>query len=161
MSKTFSIIFIFIILIAGGVGVWFWRNPKVPEVVEQKVPSKPSTFVVSDFKNYEGNTLPSQFPKNFPNPALAGEVVLSNSMTLNQGLPITQSIYRFNTKIPTEDILKLYKDYFAKNKWVISSTNTNPNSIQARKDLESIGVSVAGSLVTLSISSIDAELTPN
>jgi len=66
MSKSFIIIIIVVLVLAGG-GVWVWQNSKIPVVVEDNTPEVKMT-AVSDFKNYEGKTLPDQFPKDFPNP---------------------------------------------------------------------------------------------
>ena len=168
MSKKLSLLVLSLIVI-GGI-VWFWQNQTAPIVVDQKVEPEILTTPVSNFKQYEGNTLSAQFPKDFPNPALEGEVVANSSMVLNQsGLPVNQSTYKFTTKTSAGDILKLYKDYLTKKGWTVTVTvSNNSQNLTAKKESSTnIGVIIAPdpndfsqSLVTLSISSFEGDIKP-
>lgn len=161
MSKKHSILIIVILVILGAVAYyWFWQSQIPPVVTNPTSKNEPAKIPVTNFKRYEGNTLPSQFPTNFPNPALAGDVLLNNSMTLGGVIPTDQSIYKFTTKTSIADILKLYSDYLTKNKWIIDIKQDNPNAIRARKGLSNIGIIVssqpdsAKTLVTISINAL-------
>jgi hypothetical protein len=133
--KFMAVDVLLLVIVIGA--VWFiWKEtrPQVsPKASNNTIQHK--NVVVADaisYKDLNKKILPSQFPKDFPNPSKENDVLNSSSMIsesvfstsiTSSNLVSNNSVFKFVTSDSKENIIKIYRDYFSSNSWTIVERN--------------------------------------